>query len=276
MKKFFFMSGLPRSGSTLLSSILNQNENIRVSANSILPDVLDSLLILKETNLKFKNFKDEKSFDNLIISSFDSYYKNWNCNYVIDKSFVWGFPKFLNVISKIFDYDIKIICTVRDVLEVLVSYYNITKNKSTNDILTSINDGLRIPSYCSSIDEYIFDSMMDSKLGNVEQALYSVKNLCSEEHKNKVLFVEYEDLVNKTGDVINSIYDFLDIKHYEHNLNFIEQFSVNGIMYDDMCIDMPNLHTLKHTIEYSKKDLSILPTKVIHRYSNLEFWRNLK
>ena len=40
MKQFYFLSGLPRSGSTLLSSILNQDERVYASANSPLLDML--------------------------------------------------------------------------------------------------------------------------------------------------------------------------------------------------------------------------------------------
>ena len=40
MKNIFFLSGLPRAGNTLLSSILNQNKNIACTANSILPNIL--------------------------------------------------------------------------------------------------------------------------------------------------------------------------------------------------------------------------------------------
>tara|TARA_B100001094_G_C18131979_1_gene772800 strand:- start:403 stop:528 length:126 start_codon:yes stop_codon:yes gene_type:complete len=39
MKKIFFISGLPRSGNTLLSSLLNQNPDITVSGQSIIPEI---------------------------------------------------------------------------------------------------------------------------------------------------------------------------------------------------------------------------------------------
>ena len=48
IKKVFFLVGLPRAGNTLLSSILNQNSDIAVTANSITADILYNL---------FKNFK---------------------------------------------------------------------------------------------------------------------------------------------------------------------------------------------------------------------------
>jgi len=43
MRKIFFLVGLPRAGNTLLGSILNQNPDIAVTANSITPDILYAL-----------------------------------------------------------------------------------------------------------------------------------------------------------------------------------------------------------------------------------------
>ena len=39
MKKVYFISGFPRAGNTLLSSILNQNPNIHSTGHSFLPDL---------------------------------------------------------------------------------------------------------------------------------------------------------------------------------------------------------------------------------------------
>jgi LPS sulfotransferase NodH len=46
-KDYFFLCGLPRSGSTLLGSLLNQNKDIGVYPNSILPDIINELNKLK-------------------------------------------------------------------------------------------------------------------------------------------------------------------------------------------------------------------------------------
>ena len=42
-KKFFFLTGLPRTGNTLLSSILNQNKDIITTNYSILAPLLHSI-----------------------------------------------------------------------------------------------------------------------------------------------------------------------------------------------------------------------------------------
>ena len=54
---YFYFSGLPRCGSTLLSEILNQNPDIAVTASSITPDLLAN--IFRTQNLSgLKNFPD--------------------------------------------------------------------------------------------------------------------------------------------------------------------------------------------------------------------------
>ena len=49
MKTFHFLSGLPRSGSTLITSLLNQNPQIHASTNS---PVLDTIHYTEEYLLK--------------------------------------------------------------------------------------------------------------------------------------------------------------------------------------------------------------------------------
>jgi hypothetical protein len=65
MKEYYFLSGLPRSGNTLLGSIINQNPNLNLTANTILTDAIYQLSLLKEYQI-YKNFPDENSLNNII------------------------------------------------------------------------------------------------------------------------------------------------------------------------------------------------------------------
>jgi LPS sulfotransferase NodH len=49
MKNFYFLCALPRSGATLLSSIINQSNQIKVSPNSVIWDILSFLIKMKTT-----------------------------------------------------------------------------------------------------------------------------------------------------------------------------------------------------------------------------------
>ena len=54
-KKFFFLTGLPRTGNTLLSSILNQNKDIITTNYSILAPLLHSI-DKQRKEITYKNF----------------------------------------------------------------------------------------------------------------------------------------------------------------------------------------------------------------------------
>ena len=120
MKKYYFLGGLPRSGNTLLSSILNQNPDIKVSSNSFLNIHLYNTYHLKYSE-QYYNFPDSKSLDNLVSSSFDSYYQDWNAKYIIDRG-PWGTPFNLQLLQEYLKNEIKIICTVRDIVEIIASF----------------------------------------------------------------------------------------------------------------------------------------------------------
>ena len=70
--KYYFLSGIPRAGNTILSSILNQNKDIGVSANSLVAETLYKLDEWKKSDVAFNNFPDEKLcpyYDSMIDNS---------------------------------------------------------------------------------------------------------------------------------------------------------------------------------------------------------------
>jgi len=83
-KKLFFLIGYPRSGNTLLTSILNQNLNIGCTGNSITLEMMARLYLLKQDEL-FKNFPDHQSYDNVLHSIYDLYYSDWPQKIIIDR-----------------------------------------------------------------------------------------------------------------------------------------------------------------------------------------------
>ena len=74
-KKFYFMAGLPRSGGTLLSSILNQNPNIYVSPQSTLPNTLGATYnqYQSKENKDYDQFQNIYNVMEMIIPTFYSY-----------------------------------------------------------------------------------------------------------------------------------------------------------------------------------------------------------
>ena len=82
-RKLLFLVALPRSGNTLFASIMNQNKEIAVTANSVTLEIMKDLHLLKNTDV-FQNFPDHNSLDNVLDSVFDTYYKDWSQRIIID------------------------------------------------------------------------------------------------------------------------------------------------------------------------------------------------
>ena len=76
-KQIYFLCAMPRSGNTLFASLINQNSNIVVTANSITLEIMKELFLLKQDDT-FKNFPDEQSLNNVMDEVYNLYYKHWN------------------------------------------------------------------------------------------------------------------------------------------------------------------------------------------------------
>ena len=47
-KKLFFLVAMPRSGNTMFASIMNQNKNLVVTANSLTLEIMKDLVFIKK------------------------------------------------------------------------------------------------------------------------------------------------------------------------------------------------------------------------------------
>jgi len=244
MKAYYFLSGLPRSGNTLLGSIINQNPKLSLTSNTILTDVLYQLHLLEDCEI-LKNFPDIKSFKNITKNVFNNYYNDWKANYIIDRG-VWGTPKNLHLLQSIIKKP-KFIILYRPVLECLASFIKIEKP-------------INIESKCNEL--------MGGN-GMIGKSLWSIKNIIKENQDH--IIINYLDLVKNPLKQINNIYSFLKIDSFNHTIKNFSEFSANNIKYDDSVLDAP-LHKIRtNKIELNKYKIEdCLPTNIIKQYSNLD------
>lgn len=246
MKKIIFLCGIPRAGNTLFSSIINQNKNIKVTANSILPEILYYLCGLKNKDV-FQNFPDHQSLNNVIETIIGSYYKDWKAEVIIDRA-PWGTPDNLNIIKQLIKKP-KFIILIRPVIECIASF---AKLQIDNGIYTKEN-----------IHLYVEELM--STEGITGKNIWSIKNLIKEKEDYKIF--SYDDLVNNTDRFLKDLSAFIGfkIKHY----NELKQFNVNDVYYQD---GIENLHKIRiDQIKRQKYDIrDYLPEDIIEKYSDYE------
>lgn len=244
MNNIYFLTSLPRAGNTLLGSIINQSQHVKVTANTILTDVIYQLQLIKDYEI-YKNFPDEKSLDNIIKNVFNNYYENWKVDNIIDRG-PWGTPYNLKCLKSIIKKP-KFIILYRPVLECLASFIKIERP-------------INIETRCHEL-------MNDE--GIIGKNLWSIKNIIKE--KENYIIINYLDLTNKPSNQINKIYKFLNINSFNHKFKNFNDFSINNIKYNDSVLSAP-LHKIRtDKIELNKyKIKDYLPSNIIKQYSNLD------
>jgi hypothetical protein len=244
MREYYFLCSLPRSGNTILGSVLNQSKDIRLTANSILPEIIYQLHLIKKDQL-FTNFPDHKSYDNIIQNIFNNYYKDWNVNNIITRG-TWGTPANLQLLKSIIKKP-KFIILYRPVLECLASFIKIEK----------------------PLDVKLRCNQLLNREDVIGKSLWSIKNII--ENKEDHIVINYNDLVNNTNETLKKIFNYLEVEFENIDINNIKQFSTNNISYNDNVLPF-YLHTIRtNKIEFNKYNIKdYLPPNIIKQYSNLD------
>ena len=259
------MAGLPRSGSTLLKSILNQNPELYAEPVSPVMELMywnDHYFTDSE---QYLGYPKPKSAYKVISSIIDDYYFDVEKPYIIDHCRAWS-----NNIERIKTYitpNPKIICPVRNVTEILTSF--ITMIRRNSDQVSFVDQHL-IEKGLPINDDNRCHYLM-SKDGIVEQALWAQSQAFIRGDDKKYLhMVEYDDLIERPDETLRKIYEFLGIDYYQHTFNKIEN---QHREIDDQWY-LKDMHHVRGNLEkQSKKPKDILSQEVLNTYNNLEYWK---
>lgn len=266
-KTFFFISGLPRSGSTLLCNILAQNPEFFVSkATSGCHDVLfgirnqwDNLIEHKAEGVDYDQLK--RVLHNVLNS-----YHSTDKNVVIDKGRGW--LSLIEMLEFITGKVPKILVPVRNLTEIFSSFEKLWR-KTTGQSQWNFEkeDYFKAQTVEGRCDIWANQSQV------VGLAYNRVKDAISRGYGDKLFFVEFDDLTSRPYQTMQSIYNYLNIPYYQHNFNHVDQVTKED---DEGIHRIPGLHTIRPTVEPVPRDsLQILGKELVEKYSNLEIWRNL-
>ena len=256
-KKLFFLVAQPRSGNTMFTSIMNQNKDLVVTANSITLEIMKDLFLLKQTDV-FQNYPDHKSLNNLLDSVYDIFYKDWPQRVIIDRGPVMTTGNFA-LMQKHFKRPFKCIILLRDLMDVLASYMQwYTENPDS------------FPNRFGLQTDEEKLAMLMNKDGAVAKELEAIKN--SYNYKDICHYVKYDDMVTNPEEEFRKIYQFLDEPYFNHRFNNLDQVNVNGLTYDDKIVGS-NMHKLfdgpvrKVYNPYIEK----IPERIREKYEHIKF-----
>lgn len=248
--KLIPLTGLPRSGSTLLLSILDQNPIFESGDDSEIGNLLNTSISFIQQNIghfQLDNRIVEKAFINYCNAGTNAWI-NTICpgdKIFIDKSRHW--TNFLDLYFKIIE-DTKVIFIIRDLRGIINSFEKIRcesvyYNETTENLNVSNNSSILQRSMHTLALNYVESGILASKL--IKETNFK--------NKNKIYFCRYEDLIINPKEELDKIYQFLSLPKFEHDFNNIEQKSYN----DNPYLPWGN-HKIKSKIEYKEEKYEFL------------------
>jgi sulfotransferase len=262
------MAGLPRSGSTLLSSILNQNPRIHSGPSSPVHGLMLNLDTHIRTDELFRAFPKPTEANKIIGSIIDNFYSDVDHPIVIDKNRAWvNRPHY---ITGYLHTTPKIICPVRNIDEILTSFITMCRRNPFNGEKINFIDKMLIQANVELNDTERCRALVGP--GIIGQSYDAIKQLLVDGKSDMLHFVEYNDLIRTPKEVMRKLYQFLGEKYYDHDFTNI----VNVHPEQDMDVyGFADMHQVRPDISRLSPDPhDILPAGVIKSCVDAEFWRD--
>jgi sulfotransferase len=264
IKHMNFLGGLPRSGSTLLATLLNQHPKIYASPHSAL---LDGLCTLRETFVNSETVRyglQLSACQKTLWTLPQHFYEDVEKDIIVDKQFAWSTKENYELATKISTYP-RFILTYRPVLEVLASF--IDKAAKNPDFYLNAeleSNYFYAKEYLNKNDAMAEYLMTQHHL--IPKAILALSYAKQNENQGNFKFVAYDDLVNNPQKVMNDIFDFMKVEPMEIQVEGVE----NVFIYKDLVpLGVEDFHWVRPEIKKeSPKPEDLFSDFILGKYDN--------
>jgi sulfotransferase len=259
MRPLHFISGLPRSGSTLLSALLRQNPRFHAGMSSPVAGLLHELLGAMSGRNEFSVFISDEQRQRILRGVVEQYYgPEYPAEVIFDTSRAWCGR--MAVLRSLFP-DSRVIACVREVPWIVDSIEQLVqRNGFSPSSIFNFQPGGTVYSRAESVANG--EGMLGSAYNALKQAFYG-------EGAERLLLVRYETLVSDPQRVLQAIYDFTGQPAFAHDF---ERISFDAEEFDRRA-GTPGLHAIRPRVAAQARR-SILPPDVFRRFENDSFWQH--
>lgn len=251
-----FISGLPRSGSTLLASILRQNPDFHASIESPVGQMVTNLAGGMSDNEAVR-FLDDATRKRLLQSIFTAFYEKHPQNVIFDNNRRWCAQA--SMLRECFP-TAKIICCVRDPAAIVDS---LERLHHTHPLHLSGIIGYRAnTTVFGRVSDYLGpEAVLGFAYNAMRGAFYS--------NRDMLLPVEYDALALYPAEMMERLHKALALPPFSYNFENIK--NIPGTREFDAELCAPGLHDLKPKVALEERT-SIVPPEIL---ANLPkpFWR---
>jgi sulfotransferase len=264
LKHINFLCGLPRSGSTLLATLLNQHPKIYASPHSAL---LDGLWSMRQAFINSESVRWQlrlSAYQETLWTTPQTFYSGIDKEIIFDKQFCWSTPENYDLALKISVNPRFIVC-YRPILDVLASFvsksidnpgYYLNKKLEASDFYAknylSKNDGLA---------EYL---MYGNNL--ISKSILGLAHAKKKEDSGMFKFVAYDELVSNPEKEMLGIFDFLGLEPINvKTKNIVDIFKYK----DGNHLGVDDFHKVRPTIKkQSPKPEDLFSDFILNKYAN--------
>lgn len=259
-RKFFFISGLPRSGSTLTAAVLRQNPRFHAGMSSPVAGLFEGIISQVSAGSELSTQVNLEQRARLLRGLFESYYADREEPVVFDTNRSW--TALLPAIMQLFP-EAKLICLVRDVAWIMDSMERQYRKHAFENTQLFSNSAERSTVY-TRLEALAHANRL------VGFPWHALREACYSEFADRLVLVEYDLLTQRPAEVFKLLYEFLGEEPFEHDFEAVD--------YDarqfDVQLGIDGLHRVHPKVEPRPRK-TILPPDLFQLYSNRAFWRDL-
>jgi sulfotransferase len=252
-----FISGLPRSGSTLLAAILRQNPRFHAGMSSPVGSLFMALQGAMSRRNEAAVFIDEAQKRELLKGLFDNYYHSIHPRQLVfDTNRAWCSK--LPTLVRLFP-DAKVVCCVRHVPWIMDSIERLIRENAFE--LSGIFGFEPLNTVYTRVNR------LASSDGLVGLAIDALREAFWGENSGRLILVGYEALTRNPGESLRRLYEFLGEPWFEHDFDNVE-YEANDF---DLALGTPNLHKVRQKVQWIER-ATVLPPELFNRFANDAFW----
>ena len=261
MPKFHFISGLPRSGSTLLSAILSQNPRFQASMSGPVAGIVSNLLETMSSRNEFAMYINDTQRKGIIQSVFSGFYEDTSAEVVFDTSRAWCAR--MPLLNDLYP-ESKVIACVRNMPWVIDSIERLVqKNVFQPSSIFNYLVGGTVYARADRVAKS--DGMVGFAFDALKEAYYG------QFASGRLLLLQYESLVADPERTIQALYQFIGEPAFKHDFKNIE---FDATEFDERA-GTPGLHQVRPTVSVEDRS-TVLPPDIFNRFAKDAFWLDQK
>jgi len=262
MDRFAFLSGLPRTGSTVLGTLLSQHPDLHPTRTSCVRELINYTMKYSLGESPYFDAKDPQSPAwGIAKGILYGAYENVKEEIVVEKDRGWSGD--VPLIQRITGSQPQILSPVRSIPEIIASFVLLSQKIGKQ---SKIEDEIRLAGRESSPwtlsrviwEKYVHSSWRMFKTGY-------------ENNPECFLLLEYDDIVSKPKETMGLICTYLDVEPWVPTVSGL----VNPNKENDSVYGMPGLHDVKPELKRTSPPAwEVLGEECYDFWAskNLEFW----